>query len=885
LLSEAHTQSLEWANNFHGNESQAVASITTDADGNVYNAINFYNSLDADPGAGTSNLTSTGSNDIAIVKTNAGGDFLWAIQLGSSLYEGVKEIITDSEGSVYIIGYFKATLDFDPSAATYSVSCAGNEDGYFAKYDTDGNFLWVATFGSTGYEHSDGIGIDADDNIYLTGYFQNIVDFDPSATEYELTAIGSDATFYAKFDADGNLQWAKQTASLFLNDFTTDAAGNMYFTGGFFGTVDFDPGTGTTSLTAYAFGADAFVAKYDNDGNYMWVKQMEGTSDEFGQIIFYDAENDMIYHGGYFSGTVDFKPGSGTVNKTSAGFTDMYIEKFTGDGNYVWVQTLGNSTNNDYVYGLAIDATGDLLVSSDFYFTLDLDPGSGTASETSAGSSDIFFSTWDTAGIYLSHEVIGSTGQEHLNQLYIGSDGAIFLSGFFEYTVDFDPGTDTYELSAEWTGWNGFAAKYCNSYTINNFFSICEGDSIYAGGAWQTEAGEYYDSYDPVEGCDSTIITHIEVISPVLELGSDIETCTGETVLLDAANEGATYNWNTGDETQTIDVTESGTYSVLVSYASGCSVYDEITVTFYEIPVVELGADFSFCEEETIMLDAGNPGSMYSWSTGETTQTIFVSEAGEYAVLVTGAGGCVAFDFVTITVEANPIVELGDDFILCDGETAMLDAENTGADFLWNTGVSTQTIEIVEPGIYSVIVTDPLTGCNSNDEIEVIEGILPEVYITINHDDTVCLQESAFPLSGNPVGGTFSGGGITGNIFTPSAAGVGSHPVIYTFTDANGCTNADTVVFVVEVCNEMVNENLPEINIFPNPTTEFLTITSTETLPAQFFLFDMQGNVVYTVELGSKTTMIDISHHSAGVYLVKITSENWQVERKIEIVK
>jgi hypothetical protein len=884
LLSKAHTQSLEWANNFHGNDAQTVNAITTDAAGNVYTIVNFWNSLDADPGTGTLSFTSSGLNDIAIIKSDAYGALLWAKQIGSSSFENADQMITDSEGNVYISGYYKATLDFDPSASTYSVSCAGNEDAYVAKYDAEGNFLYVLTFGSTGYEHTDGIGLDDDDNLYISGYFQNTVDFDPSAADYELTAAAADAIFYAKFDSAGNFIWAKQTGTVFINDFITDASGNMYFTGGFFGTVDFDPGSGTSSLSAYGFSADAFVAKYDGDGNYVWVKQLEGTSDEFGQVIYYDEANDVLYHGGYFSGTVDFKPGSGTVNKTSVGLSDLYVEKFTGDGNYAWVKTLGGTTN-DYLYGLAIDITGDLLVSSDFYSTLDLDPGSGTVSETSAGSSDIFFSTWDTAGNYIESYVIGGTGQEHLNNLYVGTDGAIFLGGFFEYTVDFDPGIDTYELSAAFTGWNGFTAKYCNSYTVTNYYTICEGDSIYLGGAWQTEAGDYYDYYDPVDGCDSTIISHLEIVNPELDLGSDIEACNGETIILDAANEGATYSWNTGENTQSIEITASGTYSVLVTYASGCSVYDAISVIFYDSPVLELGSDISLCEGDTVLLDAENAGADFLWNTGETTQVISVSDPGEYIVLVTSAAGCSVSDTTHITVNAVPEVTLGDDFILCDGESAMLDAANAGANFLWNTGAITQTIEIVESGTYSVTVTDPATGCSNRDTIEVITGLLPEVTITVNHDDTVCLNEQAFPLLGNPSGGTFYGDGVTANMFDPSSTGVGSHLVMYSFTDANGCTNTDTILFVVEICNNLPKDNFSELTFYPNPATEFFILEAKETLPTLLLLFTMQGELVLSAEIKNITTVIDIADYSAGMYLARIQTEIGWSNWKIELIK
>ena len=201
-------------------------------------------------------------------------------------------------------------------------------------------------------------------------------------------------------------------------------------------------------------------------------------------------------------------------------------------------------------------------------------------------------------------------------------------------------------MSSDFTGWDGFLAKYCTTYTINNDIAICDGDSYFAGGAFQTEPGEYYDYYTPVEGCDSIVITHLSINSPVVNLGPNTTICSGEILTLDAENIGATYLWSTGATTQTINVSATGTYSVTITDASGCTAFDVINVTVNPAPNVNLGADIIVCSGETVILNAANPGSTYLWNTGATTQTINVIATGNYSVVVTNGFSCTDSDLI-----------------------------------------------------------------------------------------------------------------------------------------------------------------------------------------------------------------------------------------------
>ncbi|WP_372755838.1 hypothetical protein, partial [Labilibaculum sp.] len=241
---------------------------------------------------------------------------------------------------------------------------------------------------------------------------------------------------------------------------------------------------------------------------------------------------------------------------------------------------------------------------------------------------------------------------------------------------------------------------------------ICEGDSITfdAGNIgstylWSTgettqtitvyTSGTYSVVVTDSNGCMGTDEVNLIVnANPVVDLGADQEECNGNNIMFDAGHPGSDYLWSTGDTIQGILVTVSGNYSVIMTDANGCSASDDANATIHSLPVVDLGADQETCAGNSITFDAGNVGSTYLWSTGETTQTISVSTSGNYSVTITDANGCSAMDDVNATIHANPLVDLGADQETCAGNSITFDAGNVGSTYLWSTGETTQTISV-----------------------------------------------------------------------------------------------------------------------------------------------------------------------------------------------
>jgi len=284
--------------------------------------------VDFDPNSGTTNLTSAGAFDFFVQKLDKNGNLIWAKQMGGNLPDYSNAIAIDPDRNVYITGHFEGTADFDPSTNTVSMTASTDYDIFVQKLNINGDLLWVKQIQTPAFAYAQSISSDAMGNVYVAGIFDGTVDFDPGTGVFNLQSKGAYDIFVQKLDANGSFLWAKQIGgSSFdhVETITTDQEGNVYTTGGFYETVDFDPNIGSAALTSVG-GYDVFIQKMDANGNLIWVKQMGGTSDDYSKYIQVDRGGN-VYTIGYYKGTADFDPNSGVTNLLSKGESDIFIQK------------------------------------------------------------------------------------------------------------------------------------------------------------------------------------------------------------------------------------------------------------------------------------------------------------------------------------------------------------------------------------------------------------------------------------------------------------------------------------------------------------------------------------------------------------------------------
>lgn len=321
---------LLWAIRMGGTQFEEGRCVTVDGSGNVVVAGVFSDVADFDPGPGTANLQAVGINDMYFAKFKPSGELMWAKQLGGADSERVLGLTTGISDHIYITGHFQGTVDFDPSGATNNRNVVGDSDVFFAHYDDAGDLVWAKSVGGFFYEEARGIAVDRFGNTYLTGRYGETVDFDPGPGVSELTNAGINDAFFAKYDAVGDLVWAKRVggeANDIGNGIAVDTLGQVFLSGQYMGTVDFDPDAGTSDLTA-AGDIEIFLAQYDASGNFRWAQSIGGTQMEESTVIAVDA-NQNVCIAGYFEGTAEFAPVPNAHNLTSAGEEDGFIAKYS----------------------------------------------------------------------------------------------------------------------------------------------------------------------------------------------------------------------------------------------------------------------------------------------------------------------------------------------------------------------------------------------------------------------------------------------------------------------------------------------------------------------------------------------------------------------------
>ena len=364
--------------------------ITADRFGNIYVTGRFDDTVNfgADFGEVDSKV-SAGQYDIFVTKINSNGSYGWTRHMGGSDEDDGHGITTDPVGNIYVTGYFSGTVDFDFGAGTDLKTSAGWHDIFVTKINSNGSYGWTRQMGGSWDDAGLAITADQSGNVYLTGHFYDTVDFDFGAGTDLKTANGQDI-FVTRVNSNGSYGWTRQIGDYEGRGITADQSGNICLIGSFLGTVDFGADFGTSdSRTAWG-GQDIFVTRIDSNGNYGWTRQIGGTNFDYGNAITSDPSGN-IYAAGSFADTVDFGLDFGTSDsKTSAGSSDIFITRINPDGTYGWTRQMGAS-QGDGGYGIARDVSGNFYLTGRFESTVNFGADFGIVdNKTSAGDYDIF---------------------------------------------------------------------------------------------------------------------------------------------------------------------------------------------------------------------------------------------------------------------------------------------------------------------------------------------------------------------------------------------------------------------------------------------------------------------------------------------------------------
>ncbi len=490
--------------------------------------------------------------------------------------------------------------------------------------------------------------VDPEGNFYTCGYFSSFRDFNPDSNQVTtLSSAGSSDIFIQKFDANGTFKWAKSIGSTGqdeAHDIKADKLGNILITGGFSGTVDFDPGPNSNTKTALVSTPDKFLLKLDTAGNFVWVKSNTGFGNvtKRGNKIAIDASNNIYYSTlsstsalikynpsgmllwsitssaniwsiavnpfdeivitGNFQNLVHIKSAANSSIFTlySNGSRDMFIAKYSASGYPQWAHAIGGSGNENELTDVTFDHHGNIYFAGGARAQIDFDPGPNTFTLPHAGGSkDAFIAKYTSNFDFIWAKSFGGPSDDVINEIETDNLGSILVAGFFDGTADFDP-----------------------SYRIANKTS-----NLYTDMFWAR-----YDSlgdFQAVHTFSSSGSTTDRFISFFTDQNNNIFTICKATGAVDMSIDP--------NQPQVVGNTFGGVQSIAAKYSSDTCSYFTIYVNHFEDLTCNDSATIStYCK-------FGVAPYTYQWNTVPPTldSILVIDTNGAYTLTATDARGCV----------------------------------------------------------------------------------------------------------------------------------------------------------------------------------------------------------------------------------------------------
>lgn len=722
---------------------------------------------------------------------------------------------------------------------------------FFSLLTAQSQCYWAKSFegsATTGSPASlvNSVTTDGNGNVFTTGYIWNgTFDFDPGPSVSNKT-VGDYTCFVSKLDSAGNFAWVKffgganpTTGPCRGLSLKTDNSGNVYITGYFSFTIDFDPGVGISNLSTGSGTPDAFICKLDNNGNFIWAKKIGSTGAEYSNSINLDPTGNIIISG-YFQNTSDFDPGAAVFNLTSAGSDDIFILKLDNSGNFLWAKSIG-STTVDRSNSVTTDAIGNIISTGYFQGTVDFDPGAGIVNLVSTGSS-VFISKLDPNGNYITAKKIGGgignsvcTDQNN-NIILAAGSGNFKLDSIGNILWSINVGGPSNSIASDIFGNIYSTGNLVNDVYVRKIDSngnllmlkqfggsyTDEGKAIAvdnSGGIITT--GMFQGMVDFNPDIDTIIITtpmagnnpsqnifihkiFTNVSLPLIISNSPIY-CVGDTVILSTAN-ATSYNWSTSNNSQSINITTSGSFYVTTfNYCYATSL--PFNVTFNPLPsnpTIANNGPTLYCQATPAPISnvlTSSSATGYQWSTGENTQSITVTSGGTYTISIVDNNGCQSSSSLTINVSPVPISVATNSGPYCIGSTLNLSASG-GSTYYWSgPGGFTSTLQnpsranstTAMSGTYSVTVINA-NGCNSTASTNVTVNTLPaSPVVSASRTVTFCQGDSVILTSNYTFGNLWSNGATSQSIIVRNS---GQFSVIH---NNGSCSSNSSITVTVTV--------------------------------------------------------------------------------------
>lgn len=1058
-----------WAKRAGGSVTDVVTGIATDADGNVYingHTWGFGENVTATFGA--TSLHAKGNNTLKyIAKYDKDGNILWAKQAGEGNWQYAKGTAVSKDGHLYMTGFFHGDVTMD----SQRLSSQGEQDAFVSKYDANGNLVWVKQSNGNKNTASIDLAVDADNNCFIVGGFNGEVDFGAVhlvTTNHELLQDG----FITKYDANGNVIWAKKLggrADDVASSVATDEAGNICVAGQFREDAVFGSLAVSAKIKNLEF-SDSFLARYDQDGEAIWVRQASGSTGYHYKVkrVTTDTRG-VIYALGQFEGTIHL--GS---HKVEANINNMFLSAYNANGDalgvvraggvgmdvvtdindnvYLVGQTLGDNVDfggamqlkNSSRYGndtfisklsgahtslfptVAAGAVADQVycngsaltipftVSGTFYegntFAAQLSDasgvfdaattiGTGTTSPISASipvgtlpgngyririvaSSPYITGTPSSASLQIGSTlpqpgtISGSAnlcaGEAALTYAVIPASGATSYTWTVPsgWTIVGGAGTPSIQVMAgTQAGYIAVAAiNSCgtsaartlfvntalpaaptvrvdaaaayNQYTLTAagalegafyywYAAATGGVPLYRGATFTTPlltaSTTYYAAVATAGGCESartavTVTINLTPAQPGAISANRAPVCRGTQVQYSVADvAGATsYYWEVpagweivygqgGSFIAAVAGVEAGTVSVRASNPYGASPAQTLAVVVDApaAPPAVIGA--TGCVGSSVTLQASGAWTEYAyyWYTSATGNDYIAKGASfttppltttttYYVSRFEKVGGCESLRAaVTATITSAATAKAGPDETVCVGAQSFVLRGYSPAGGEWS-GVGVAANGEFNPsaagvGVHTLTYSFPQNSCLASATKTIL--VTPGPALTLAPYGEVCSTVRDFDLlKGQPVGGAFSGTGVDSIWFDATVAGVGTHLITYTYNFDGGCTVSTTQAITVTTCTGLPESKLAaKLVVYPNPTRSDINIALPLSKGTAIILrlFNAKGQKVYEQQYpklsGEFRQIVSLKNKPKGVYLLQLILDDGVVTKRVVV--
>ena len=354
-----------WGTYYGGSGHDYAYALSTDAQGNLYMAgviTSGSSSGIATSGAHQANYGG-GDWDAFLVKFDGQGNRLWGSYYGGNGWDEAFALSTDGQGHVYMAGYTTSSSGIATSGA-HQANHGGGDEAYLVKFDGQGNRLWGTYYGGSSDDRANALSTDGQGHVYMAGYTYSSSGIATSGAHQANYGGGSYDAFLVKFDGQGNRLWGTYYGGSSLDyayALSTDAQGLVYMSGLTYSSS----GIATTGShqANYGGGTDAFLVKFDGQGNRLWATYFGGSSTDRAHALSTDAQGN-VYMAGFTSSSSGIATSGAHQANHGGGIWDAFLVKFDGQGNRLWGTYYGGS-GHDRARALSTDAQGNVFMAGE----------------------------------------------------------------------------------------------------------------------------------------------------------------------------------------------------------------------------------------------------------------------------------------------------------------------------------------------------------------------------------------------------------------------------------------------------------------------------------------------------------------------------------------